>query len=227
MRDPLEIKFYFAYTAPTAISPTIRLMRSNGAITCEFGRFHSASTSAGPAATDRHVHGREASGVLMGNENLEGPARVDLSSAKPSEPRNPASNLLATVVNDFTKDANLLADDRDDVLDGSVTRPILAVIVATVVLYFGKDFLLPLAMASILAVAFSPITSRLETLVGRFVSAALVVVLAISTIGIIGFFLTVELTSVAVEVAGYSHNIAAKLARLQGSTPAWLQAIEH
>ena len=53
-----------------------------------------------------------------------------------------------------------------------------AVIVATVVLYFGKDILLPLVMASILAVAFSPIASRLETFVGRFVSAALVVVLA-------------------------------------------------
>ncbi len=118
-------------------------------------------------------------------------------------------------------------DDRDDGLDGGgVARPILAVIVATVVLYFGKDILLPLAMASILAVAFSPITSRLETLVGRFVSAALVVVLVISAIGAIGFFLTVEITSVAVEVAGYSDNIAAKLARLQGSTPAWLQTIE-
>ena len=110
---------------------------------------------------------------------------------------------------------------------GGVTRPILAVIVATVVLYFGKDILLPLAMASILAVAFSPITSRLETFVGRFVSAALVVVLAITAIGAIGFFLTVELTSVAVEVAGYSNNIAAKLASLRGSTPAWLQTIEY
>jgi predicted PurR-regulated permease PerM len=55
---------------------------------------------------------------------------------------------------------------------GSVTRPILAVIVVTVVFYFGKNILLPLAMASILAVAFSPITSRLETFVGRFASAA-------------------------------------------------------
>ena len=122
---------------------------------------------------------------------------------------------------------NLAADDRDDSLDGgSATRPILAVIVATAVLYFGKDILLPLAMASILAVGFSPITSRLETLIGRFASAALVVVLAITTIGAIGFFLTVELTSVAVEIAGYSNNIAAKLARFQGSTPAWLQTIE-
>ena len=123
-------------------------------------------------------------------------------------------------MNYFNKEANLPDGDRDEGLDGGgITQPILAIIVATVVLYFGKDILLPLAMASILAVAFSPITSRLETFVGRFVSAALVVVLAIATIGAIGFFLTVELTSVAVEVAGYSNNIAAKLASLQGSTP--------
>jgi predicted PurR-regulated permease PerM len=163
----------------------------------------------------------------MGDENLEGSSRVDQSSAEPSKERNAASDLHPTVFNDFDQESSRPADGRDDGVDGSVTRPILAVVVATVVLYLGKDFLLPVAMASILAVAFTPITSRLETLVGRFVSAALVVVLAITIIGAIGFFLTVELTSVAVEVAGYSNNIAAKLARLQGSTPAWLQAIEH
>ena len=163
----------------------------------------------------------------MRDENLEGATRVDQASARSGEPRTPASDSHVTVGNDFNKESNLPADDRDDDMDGGgVARPILAVIVATVVLYFGKDILLPLAMASILAVAFSPTTSRLETLVGRFVSAALVVVLVISAIGAIGFFLTVEITSVAVEVAGYSDNIAAKLGSLQGSTPVWLKTIE-
>ena len=163
----------------------------------------------------------------MGDENLEGSAHVNQSSAKPNKPRNPTSDLHPIVFNGFSQEPSLPADDRKDgVDDGSITRPVLAIIVGTVVLYFGKDILLPVAMASILALAFSPITSRLETLVGRFLSAALVVGLAITAIGAIGFFLTVELTSVAVEVAGYSNNIAAKLARLQGGTPAWLQAVE-
>ena len=39
--------------------------------------------------------------------------------------------------------------------------------------------------------------------------------LAITAIGAIGFFLTVQLTSVAVEIAGYSNNIAAKLTVLR------------
>ncbi len=85
---------------------------------------------------------------------------------------------------------------------------------------------MPLAMASILAVAFSPIASRLEPFVGRFVSAALVVLIAISAIGVIGYFLTVELTSVAVEVSGYSNNIATKLTTFQGSIPTWLRRVE-
>jgi len=154
-------------------------------------------------------------------------ARLGQSSAGPSDVKNPASHLCPAIVNDFNKESILPADNRDDGLDGGgVSGPILGVVVATVILYFGKDILLPLTMASILAVAFSPIASRLETFAGRFVSAALVVMLAISAIGAIGFFLTVELTSVAVEVAGYSDNIAAKLSRLQGSTPAWLQSVE-
>src|ERR1700693_2525563 len=104
---------------------------------------------------------------------------------------------------ELDKKSGLPDDDRDGGFEGGAARSFLAVVVATVVLYFGKDILLPLAMASILAVAFSPITSRLETFVGRFISAALVVVLGITAIGVIGVFLTVELTSVAVEVAGY------------------------
>jgi predicted PurR-regulated permease PerM len=118
-------------------------------------------------------------------------------------------------------------DDRDNEPEGGVARTVLALIVATVVLYFGKNILLPLAMASMLALAFSPIAGRLETLVGRFVGAALVVLLAITAVGATGYFVTVELTAVAVDVAAYSDNIATKIAKLEGSTPAWLQSIEY
>src|SRR6202171_3470376 len=127
---------------------------------------------------------------------------------------------------DPDQESRLADDDRDGGFEGGAARSFLAVIVATVVLYFGKDILLPLAMAAILAVAFSPIASRLEPFVGRFVSAALMVLVAVSAIGVTGYFLMVELTSVAVEVAGYSDNIATKLVALEGSTPPWLQRIE-
>jgi predicted PurR-regulated permease PerM len=70
------------------------------------------------------------------------------------------------------QESRLADDDRDGGFEDGAARSFLAAIVATVVLYFGKDILLPLAMAAILAVAFSPIASRLEPFVGRFVSAA-------------------------------------------------------
>jgi predicted PurR-regulated permease PerM len=124
------------------------------------------------------------------------------------------------------QESKLADDDSDDAFEGGATRSFIAVIVATVVLYFGKDILLPLAMALILAVAFSPIASRLEPFVGRFAGAALVVLISVSAISVTGYLLMVELTSVAVEVAGYSNNIATKLVALEGSTPPWLQRIE-
>jgi predicted PurR-regulated permease PerM/methanogenic corrinoid protein MtbC1 len=128
---------------------------------------------------------------------------------------------------DESDQASGVADyGRDEGFEGGSGRAFIAVIVATAVLYFGKDILLPLAMASILAVAFSPIASHLEPLVGRFVGAALVVLMAIGVLGATGYFLMLELTSVAVDVAGYSDNIATKLSTLEGSTPTWLQRIE-
>lgn len=93
--------------------------------------------------------------------------------------------------------------------------PIVAVVFATATLYRGRDLLMPITMAFILAVVFTPLSNILERFVGRVCSAALVVVLAIGVIAAIGYFLTVELTQVADQVAGYSDNIGNKLAALR------------
>jgi predicted PurR-regulated permease PerM/methylmalonyl-CoA mutase cobalamin-binding subunit len=110
--------------------------------------------------------------------------------------------------------------------EGSSTGPIVAVILATAVLYLAKDILMPLTMAALLAVIFSPIASRLERWVGSFVSAALVVVAAVTIVVGIGYFVTVELTSVAVQVTNYTDNIATKLTALEGSTPEWMKRVQ-
>lgn len=118
-------------------------------------------------------------------------------------------------------------EERDDGFDpGRTARPILAVIVATAVLYLGANILMPLAMASVLAVIFSPVATRLERYVGSVISAALVVLAAVVALVAVGYFLTVELTEVAVEVSGYSDNIAVKLSALEKGTPLWLQRVE-
>jgi predicted PurR-regulated permease PerM/methanogenic corrinoid protein MtbC1 len=118
-------------------------------------------------------------------------------------------------------------DESDDGFDSSrAARPILAVIVATAVLYLGANILMPLAMAAVLAVIFSPVVTRLERYVGSLISAALVVLAAVVALVAVGYFLTIELTEVAVEVSGYSDNIAVKLSALEKGTPLWLQRVE-
>jgi predicted PurR-regulated permease PerM/methylmalonyl-CoA mutase cobalamin-binding subunit len=115
-------------------------------------------------------------------------------------------------------------DERPDGLRSA--GPIVAIILATVVLSYAKDILMPLTMAALLAVIFSPIASRLDRFVGSFVSAALVVVAAVTIVVGIGYFVTVELTAVAVQVTNYTDNIATKLTTLKGSTPEWMVRVE-
>jgi predicted PurR-regulated permease PerM/methylmalonyl-CoA mutase cobalamin-binding subunit len=107
-----------------------------------------------------------------------------------------------------------------------VTRPLLAIVIVTAVFYLGREILLPITMASILAIVFSPIASRLEPFVGRLLSAVVVLIVSIAAVSGLIYFLTVELTSVAVDVASYSDNIAAKVNALKGQTPLWLQRVE-
>lgn len=109
----------------------------------------------------------------------------------------------------------------------SIGLPLLALMIVTAALYLAADVLIPLAAALILALVLNPIASRLERLVGRFLSAAIVVLSGVAVIATVGYFTAIELTVVADEVAGYSDNIGNKLAALEKSTPSWLQHIEE
>jgi predicted PurR-regulated permease PerM/methylmalonyl-CoA mutase cobalamin-binding subunit len=121
------------------------------------------------------------------------------------------------------------ADDGQAELDSLVLIgvPILAVIGGTAVLYFARDILLPLAMATMLSVIFSPIARRIEKLIGRLAGTAVVVLGVVAMVGGIGYFLTTELTSVAYQLTDYSANIAAKLTAIEKDTPPGLQRIER
>ncbi|MGH7932375.1 MAG: AI-2E family transporter, partial [Candidatus Binataceae bacterium] len=119
------------------------------------------------------------------------------------------------------------SDEHYGASSDRASRPIIAIIVVTAVLYFARQIFLPLAMASMLAVVFSPIAGRLERFVGRFMGSALVVLAGVAALAGMIYFFSVELASVAVEVSGYSDNIATKLSALEKSTPAWLHQVEQ
>ena len=105
--------------------------------------------------------------------------------------------------------------------------PIVAIVFATATLSRGRDVLMPIAMAFILAIIFTPLSNFLDRFVGRLCSAALVVFLAVGVLVALGYFLTVELTEVADQVAGYSDNIGNKLATLETTSPPWLQHLKY
>ena len=107
-----------------------------------------------------------------------------------------------------------------------VFAPVVAFLIVTAALYAGREILLPLAMAVILAVIFSPVATRLERYVGPLLSSAIVVLIVIGFMTSMVYFLTVELTTVADNVAQYSDNIGNKLAALEKTTPPWLQHIQ-
>src|SRR5579864_6428852 len=83
-----------------------------------------------------------------------------------------------------------------------IALPLLSLIVVTASLYFARDILLPLASALILGIALSPIATRLERLVGRFLGVAVVVLSGVVIIGATTYFTIVQMTGVADEVAG-------------------------
>jgi len=108
-----------------------------------------------------------------------------------------------------------------------VALPLCSLIVATAALYLARPVLLPLAIAIVLSVVFSPIAARLEQYLGRVASAALVVLVVIAVVSAIGYFLTIELTSTADQISEYSDNIGNKLAALERKTPEWLEHIKE
>src|SRR6478672_13315243 len=78
-----------------------------------------------------------------------------------------------------------------DALVGLWTVALTAFVIAA--LYFGRDLLIPLALAALLTFLLSPLVTRLERWLGRFVAVLLVVVLIFSALGGAGYVLTRQL----------------------------------
>jgi predicted PurR-regulated permease PerM len=124
-------------------------------------------------------------------------------------------------------DTDPAAGETDDRMTAIwVVVVLITLIVGTAALYLGRAVLLPLATATILSIILSPVMIRLEPYFGRLFSAVLVVLTVIMVIAGVGYVLTVPLSNVADQVAGYSENIDNKLAALEKSTPPWVQHVQ-
>jgi predicted PurR-regulated permease PerM len=89
---------------------------------------------------------------------------------------------------------------------------LLAVVVVVAILYLARDLLIPLALAILLSFLLAPAVSRLERWrLGRVPATALVVILAFSLVGAIGWIAAHEAVSLAAKLPEYRENIVAKI----------------
>jgi predicted PurR-regulated permease PerM len=104
---------------------------------------------------------------------------------------------------------------------GQVTGTPSLIVVATFVLiiaslYWAQAVLIPVALAMLLTFLLSPVAGALERIaLGRLPSVILVVVLAFSLLGGIGWIVTLQFGSVANELPTYRKNIRQKIADIR------------
>ncbi|MDQ6861158.1 MAG: AI-2E family transporter [Verrucomicrobiota bacterium] len=79
------------------------------------------------------------------------------------------------------------------------------------VLYFGREILVPLALAVMLTFLLSPLVSRIERFIGRIAAVLIVVAMLFGLIGGAGYLLTHQMIDLAAKLPNYQANIETKL----------------
>lgn len=105
---------------------------------------------------------------------------------------------------------------------GKAGRAIMLAAAACVIvagLYFAKAVLVPLILAVLFSFLLTPLVSRLERLrLRRAPSVLLVVILALSLVGLLGWVMKSQFVQIANKLPDYREEITSKIARLRGST---------
>ncbi len=78
-------------------------------------------------------------------------------------------------------------------------------------LYFARDTLIPLALASLLTFLLAPLVTRFERWVGRIAAVLVVVTMIFAALGAAGWVLTRQFIDLATKLPDYKGNIVAKL----------------
>jgi predicted PurR-regulated permease PerM len=78
-------------------------------------------------------------------------------------------------------------------------------------LYFGRELLVPLALAALLTFLLSPLVTRIQRWVGKVPAVLAVVLLIFAIVGGIGWVVTNQAIDLANELPSYKENIRAKL----------------
>jgi predicted PurR-regulated permease PerM/methanogenic corrinoid protein MtbC1 len=109
---------------------------------------------------------------------------------------------------------------------------LVTIALTTAALYFGREVLIPLALAILISFILTPSVQRLQKMrLGRVPSVLLVVILAFGGIGAVGWLMGAQIVDFAETLPRYEQNIRAKAAALHGGGASALnqakQTVEH
>jgi predicted PurR-regulated permease PerM len=105
---------------------------------------------------------------------------------------------------------------RTGTLPSLFILPTVVLVIAS--LYWAQAVLIPVAISILLTFLLSPVADSLERLgLGRVLSVILIVILAFSLLAMVGWLVTLQLTSVADELPTYRKNIQQKMADIRGA----------
>ena len=82
-------------------------------------------------------------------------------------------------------------------------------------LYFGRELLVPLALAALLTFMLAPLVTRLQRWLGRVGSVLFVVLMMCAATGAVGWVLTRQAVDLANQLPNYKENISTKLRSIQ------------
>jgi predicted PurR-regulated permease PerM len=100
----------------------------------------------------------------------------------------------------------------DRVAESSRLLTLIAVVVVIIGLYFGRQLLIPLTLAIVLAFLLTPVVALLERFrLGRVPSVLLVLILSFAFVGSVGWLVAGQLMDVVEQVPGYKSNIHGKI----------------
>lgn len=109
----------------------------------------------------------------------------------------------------------------------STARVLLGTVLVVAVLYVGRKFFMPLALAFLFAFLLRPLVARLERFLPRVVSVFLALALAIGMLGLGAWALYGQSVALAHEVSQYSENLEKKLSILKLSQDEGFAALER
>jgi predicted PurR-regulated permease PerM len=100
-----------------------------------------------------------------------------------------------------------------------IARPLLTFggcVLVVAVLYWTRAVIVPVALALLLTFMLSPLVLFLQRALGRVPAVLTVVVVTFTALGLAGWALTSQLTSLVQELPGYQYNIRQKIRDIRG-----------